>query len=147
MKASTKREQLIRERVAEEALRNTYSLARKIEHLSVWSNFIASVAVLTQADSNEAKLLGVSAAIGSFLPYLFPYRWETTYLRHESYKKKIYGPITGAGLMFNEETKNYPRVLCLATDFELEPLASKATLSFALKPWLHHDPLHFISCE
>ena len=88
MKVVSKRDQLIKERLAEQALKNAYSTARKIEHLSVWTNFAASAGILSQAEKNSTKIIAVMAGISSFLPYLFPYRWETTYKQHEKYKKR-----------------------------------------------------------
>ena len=117
MKITTKRDQLIKERLAEGALRDAYSLARKIEHLSVWTNFAASAAVLSQAESNSTKTIAIMAAISSFLPYLFPYHWENTYKRQEGYKKKIYGPIARGELLFNKTNKSFSPALKMSYRF------------------------------
>ena len=92
--AGKPREQLARERYAEESLRS----ASRSMGIFRWSlgllNLGASAAVISQA-KGDAFVLGSGAvgAVTSLLPLLFPTRWETVACEQELYKKKIYGPV------------------------------------------------------
>ncbi len=90
----TKRQQLVKERLAEEALYSAYSFGLKLKYAGAIINFAAAMAV---AGNSEDDITGVQAgvaALSSFLPILFPYTWIGNYKQHQTYKKRIYGPIT-----------------------------------------------------
>ena len=90
--AKTKREQLTRERLAEEWLRKPAQLATKLKWISVISNFAASAFIAGNGDDDVAVAGAVSGLL-AFTPLLFEYRWTDVYNQHQEYKKKIYGPI------------------------------------------------------
>ncbi len=98
MPNKTERQQLTRERLAEEALYAPEDLAIKIKWFSFVSNLAANVAVMTNADKSSQGFLAV-AAFASLAPILFPYRWETVAELQRKYLKRIYGPVTSAVLM------------------------------------------------
>jgi len=88
------REQLARERYAEESLRS----ASRSMGIFRWSlgllNLGASAAVVMQAGGDAFALGGGAVgAATSLLPLLFPTRWESVACEQEIYKKKIYGPV------------------------------------------------------
>ena len=117
MKITTKRDQLIKERLAEGALRDAYSLARKIEHLSVWTNFAASAAVLSQAESNSTKTIAIMAAISlSYLIFsLITGRIHTK--DRKVIKEKYTAPIARGELLFNKTNKSFSPALKMSYRF------------------------------
>lgn len=98
-KGSGKRDQLGREREAEEILSESASSYRKIKWLAVTSNFLAGMAVAGSAEDKFAQATGGIAALAALSPLLFPYRAETVDCYHQDYKKRIYGPL--ASLKFD----------------------------------------------
>jgi hypothetical protein len=98
-KGSGKRDQLGKEREAEEVLSETASTYRKIKWLAVTSNFLAGLAVAGSAEDKFAQATGGIAALAALSPLLFPYRAETVDCYHQDYKKRIYGPL--ANLKFD----------------------------------------------
>ena len=117
MPAKTKREKLMRERIAEAALADASSLAKKIKYFSVVTNLAAAGIVIGSSESDSATLVGVAAAFGSILPLLFPYKWEKNYSRHEQYKKRIYGPVAQSDILYNQHTKKFAPGLKLSLQF------------------------------
>jgi hypothetical protein len=103
LSGQTPRDRLARERMAEENLRQ----AARIGRIMRWS--IGATTVLASAGTTYLGVrkmdtanitLGVVSTVASFLPFLFPTRWEQVASEQESYKKKIYGPI-GANWQIN----------------------------------------------
>ncbi|MNL11803.1 hypothetical protein D3C87_1326530 [compost metagenome] len=91
-----KRADLARERIAEEALEYASSTTSTLETLSVITNFATSLYLVSYA-TDENRVYGLLAATTSFLPWLFPNVYQTTYEKHLEYKKKIYAPLVGIG--------------------------------------------------
>jgi hypothetical protein len=98
MPASNPREELTRERIAEESLYAPEDLAIKLKWFSVFSNATVNIAMMAQADSTSEMMLTI-AAISSIAPLLFDYRWTQIADQHRTYKKKIYGPLSSAVLL------------------------------------------------
>lgn len=92
-----KRGELARERLAEEALEFASNTTSTLETLSVITNlqpaFTSRLIRLT-----KTGFYGLLAATTSFLPWLFPNVYHTTYEKHLEYKKKIYAPLVSMGL-------------------------------------------------
>lgn len=99
MPARSKREQLSRERLAEEAIERPARLSRRLSILSAATNFAAAVYM---ANYSGKGTLGVPAtivsAIAAFVPIVFPYHWQTVANDQREYKKRIYGPIASAAV-------------------------------------------------
>lgn len=98
IKGDTKRDQLRRERIAEEAIYEPAILGEKLRWISFATNFTASLYLMSNTD-DEAQIAAAIAAILSFTPFIFPYRWEKIADKHRSYKKKIYGPVASLTLI------------------------------------------------
>lgn len=97
MPAKTAREQLVRERRAEEALEAAASMARKMKYLSFLSNAAAGIYMADSAkDGSFARTLAIASAVTALTPLLFSHPWETTARAQRDYKKRIYGPVTAA---------------------------------------------------
>lgn len=90
---SSKREDLTRERLAEEYIRIPSSLASKLEWMSLISNLAIS-AYLGGRSSGKGSDAAAIAACMSFTPILFSYYWHDVYENQEIYKKKIFAPIS-----------------------------------------------------
>lgn len=107
------REQLVRERLAEEALERPSDLAWRLQMLSFLTNAGAS-AYLISTGNDQAKLMGGVAAAMSFAPILFNYRWQAVYQQHRLYKKKIYGPVAHLSLLASQNKLIPGMVLALS---------------------------------
>jgi hypothetical protein len=102
---STKREQLTKERIAEEYLEKPASLGWKLNLLSNITNLAACGYAISATESMTANVVAGIAALLSFGPWMFSYHWQDVADRHSDYKKKIYGPISGPTILFKEEAK------------------------------------------
>jgi hypothetical protein len=91
--AGSKRETLIRERRAEQVLRETARYGRQLTHLAAWSNLVAGLAVMGNSETPNTSMQGALAAVGGLSPFLFRLPWIKNYRLHRRYKKQIYGPI------------------------------------------------------
>lgn len=110
------REQLIAERYAEERIAQAASLGRKIKWISFGTNLLASVASASDAEKDSAGMaVSIAAVATSFLPLLFNYPWESIQDEQQSYKKKIFGPVTFSQGFLREPVKNEPRLGLIAT--------------------------------
>ncbi len=97
MPVKTQREQLLRERKAEEEIRAAGRLARRLKYISALSNFVTGLYLADSAQNGEfSKSLAIAAALSSVTPFLFTHRWETIDETQRDYKKRIYGPVVGA---------------------------------------------------
>ena len=112
----TKRDKLVRERMAEEQLRKAAEHGKKMAWFSFATNFGAS-AYMATLGSSKANLVSVGAAVLSFLPFIYPYQWEVVYENHQLYKKKIYGPVASSGLVIDSNTRKAVPAINLTWNF------------------------------
>jgi hypothetical protein len=105
---ATKRDQLARERYAEESLEQAARLGRRLTLLSVISNLGANAYMMLNAQSGSLAFVadGVAGVL-SLAPLLFSYRWQTVECEQQEYKKKIYGPVA-SGTVFMDRTTQKP---------------------------------------
>lgn len=97
------RSQLLRERLAEEALERPARIMRVLQHISVLTN--ASLNGLTLAYSNDkGKVMSGVGIVLAFLPYMFEDPSISVFNKHIEYKKKIYAPLKSAGLHIDPVT-------------------------------------------
>jgi hypothetical protein len=94
--AQTPRDRLIRERMAEEHLRQAARMGR-ILRWTVGATSLLASAGTTYIGARKMDTpnitIGVVSSVASLLPFLFPTRWERIAAEQENYKKKIYGPL------------------------------------------------------
>lgn len=99
MPKSSQREQLARERAAEEAIAGAASTGTALKWLSFLSNTGASMYLASNANSGSlssaADLIAVAAA---FSPLIFEPRWIRVRREQQDYKKRIFGPLASASL-------------------------------------------------
>lgn len=100
----SQREKLIKERLAEESIDRTASIARSVKWLSFASNLVSNVLMYTATEKGLSQYVALGGAVGAFLPILFSYNWIDVSNEQKSYKKKIYGPITGTTILTDPKT-------------------------------------------
>jgi hypothetical protein len=118
IKGNSKRDQLTRERLAEETIHEAASLGRKMKWISFITNFAANMylASKSEKESTGSYVANIGALL-SFAPFLFNYHWEGVEKSQDSYKKKIYAPVASTGILYNPiERKTVPG-LTLALQF------------------------------
>ena len=112
----SQREQLIAERYAEERIAQAASLGKKIKWISFGTNLLASVASASDAEKDSAGMaVSIAGVATSFLPLLFNYPWERIQEEQQSYKKKIFGPVSFGQGFLREPLRNEPRLGLIAT--------------------------------
>lgn len=93
------REQLVRERIAEEHLANASRLASRLSHLSVISQTFTSVLLMANSENREHKIQAAVGGVFALSPYVFRMSWIQNYRNHQNYKKRIFGPLTSLEMM------------------------------------------------
>ena len=97
MPQGTMREQLSRERVAEEEIRAACRAGERIRWLSVLTNLSAAVLMLAKGPNSNFGInhaFAVGSAVLSFAPMFYRFRWNEVHEEQMEYKKKIYGPVS-----------------------------------------------------
>lgn len=90
----TTRDQLIKERIAEEAIDRAAYMAVRLKWISVATNLGANAYMLSKVKSEtSAQYMGAFSLLASFAPVLFNSEWEAVAEDQKAYKKKVYGPI------------------------------------------------------
>ncbi len=111
----TPRDQLMRERIAEEGINKAARLAVRLKWMSTTTNFVANAYMLGKVKKETAaQYMGVFSLISSFAPILFVSEWETVAADQNAYKKKVYGPIFSTGLFDTGNGKVTPGFLLTA---------------------------------
>jgi len=119
------REQLTRERRAEEELKYTAMLMNRVKWLSVATNLGAGVYMVTQRGAlgstynNTALTLGTTIATMAFsvLPIAFKTYWEQVWDQQHDYKKRIFAPVASATIFTEPVTRAAAPGLMLSLAF------------------------------
>jgi hypothetical protein len=108
MEGKSVRDQLTRERFAEEVINRRARLAFRIRMLSIVTNFAASAYMVKNAEGSAIilPLTGFSAVM-AFAPLLFGHHWEEVASEQADYKKRIYAPVASAGLIARDGQGNW----------------------------------------
>jgi hypothetical protein len=112
-KKGTVREQLTRERAAEEEIQRIASLGEKLKWISVLTELGASFYMLSSDDPSltssnsmiSPKTIAAASAVLALTPLFFRFHWSEVRSQQAEYKKKIYGPVAGATLLQDPSTK------------------------------------------
>lgn len=94
-----KKSELMRERMAEEALEAPANLVRTLNRLSVISNFLAASYVAAQTSQTQPSYAGFAVGL-SILPWIFENRYVSVWEKHQEYKRKIYAPLVWTDLKY-----------------------------------------------
>ncbi|WP_413288362.1 hypothetical protein [Bdellovibrio sp. HCB337] len=106
VKVTDKRSELMRERLAEEALEKPAHLINMLTTISVTLNLAANLAVLSQANGDVRAYAAVGVA-ASFLPWMFSNRYVDNWNKHLEYKRKIYTPLVGWDLQYVPKSQQF----------------------------------------
>lgn len=91
-KPKDKRTELLRERLAEEAMEKPASWVQKARWLSTLTQLAANAAIYYYLKS-DGQMYAAGGVLASFIPVFFEHRYITTFERHQLYKKQIYTPL------------------------------------------------------
>ncbi|HUP58575.1 MAG TPA: hypothetical protein VM598_14045 [Bdellovibrionota bacterium] len=112
------REQLVRERMAEEAIERAASLGKRLKWVSAATNLGANLYMVSNSEGGTfAKTSGAVAMALSLTPLIFPSRWELIACEQREYKKKIYAPIASLGTLVEPVTLKPAPGLSLSFSF------------------------------
>lgn len=92
MPSKDRRQELTKERYAEESLERMSALQDRLEILSIVSNVAASSYLLSEMHDDN-KIYGFAALLGATLPVLFESEYIRQYTKHRESKRKIYSPL------------------------------------------------------
>lgn len=112
----TTREQLTRERAADEEMHRLASLGEKLRWLSVLTNVGANVAMMASTGNSDSSATGFSSIRKGYqavsiafalAPLFFRPHWIDVADEQESYKKRIYSPVATGALFYDQGTREY----------------------------------------
>lgn len=106
MKVTDKRSELMRERMAEEALEKPAHLINMLTTVSVTLNVLANVAIATQANADVRSYAAVGL-VASFLPWMFSNRYVDNWNKQLEYKRKIYTPLIGFDWQYHKNSNEF----------------------------------------
>ena len=92
-RSKDKRSELLRERLAEEAMERPAYWVRKTRWLATITQLATNLALHYYLKPN-GQMYALGGAVVSFIPVFFDHRYIETYDRHQQYKKQIYTPLT-----------------------------------------------------
>lgn len=104
LSVSSRRDELTRERLAEEILYRPATVAKAMKWLAVGSMTFVNLAMIEDAKENSAAIAGL-AVLGSLAPLVFEHVWIANAENHKLYKKRIYGPLSGPVLLHESENQ------------------------------------------
>jgi hypothetical protein len=106
MKVTDKRSELLRERLAEEALEKPAHLINMLTTVSVTLNGLANVAVASQANA-DVRAYAAVGLVASFLPWMFSNRYVDNWNKQLEYKRKIYTPFIGFDWQYHKDSREF----------------------------------------
>lgn len=105
MAKGTQREQLVRERIAEERIEAAARTGRRLAWISALTNAGAGIYMVSKADGDTiSPALDLAAVVMAAAPLVFKYSWQHVANEQNSYKKRIYAPVASGGLMLEPGT-------------------------------------------
>lgn len=106
IQSKTAREQLIKERMAEEEINRLGRIGKTMKWASFATNFLAGSYMGSKAvkDSKSQVYSGITI-VASFLPIIFSNHFEEVSNEQHSYKKKIFGTIS-SNFLFQDSKSN-----------------------------------------
>lgn len=107
-----KKNTLLRERLAEEAIERPARITYLINTLSVWSTLFSSLYLANNTTQVSPSYAGIAAAM-AFMPWLIDNRITRNWEKHQEYKRKIYAPLTMGTWQYDLPTKEWRPLLTL----------------------------------
>jgi len=113
MPKGTAREQLVRERMAEESIESAASTSRTFKWLSFASNLVTGIYLSNNASPGSlSKIVDLLVVGTAFTPILFQPHAMDVAREQRDYKKRIFGPLVSASWLRTSEALNRPGSLC-----------------------------------
>jgi len=104
----TKRQKLIRERLAEERINQIAATYTRLKWISFGTNFGASIYMASKAQSGTlSKPLAIYSALAAITPLIFSTKYEDVAAEQKAYKKKIYAPVVSTTLLYDKIHRKY----------------------------------------
>lgn len=116
VKVTDKRSELLRERLSEESLEKPAHLINMLTTVSVTSNLLANLAVISQANADVRNYAAIGV-VASFLPWMFSNRYVDNWQKQEEYKRKIYTPLVSYDWQFVPQNKSFQPQLTMNWQF------------------------------
>lgn len=116
VKGSDRKAELLRERIAEEALETPAKTMKTLTNLSIISNALA-VGYLAGYANDSVLKTAVAAGILAFTPWVFEHRYIESWEKQLEYKRKIYSPVSSVTLGYDQKARNYYPQMSLRWDF------------------------------
>ncbi len=114
----SQREQLTRERIAEERINAAARLGRKIQWLSVLTNAGAAIYMNSNAEPGSfSKVVDGATIAFAVAPLFFRYHWIDVAEEQRDYKKRIYAPVASATVFAEPGSGRLAPGLALALGF------------------------------
>lgn len=114
----SQREMLTRERFAESEIQSQAKVGRLMRYFAAATNLAASVYMVSNSEKNSVATVFDAGAIAlSLTPVIFSTHWETVAKEQAEYKKRIYGPVVGTGVMPDLGGRGVSPVLALSFGF------------------------------
>jgi hypothetical protein len=110
----TVREQLTRERAAEEEIRSIAATGQRIRWLAILSNLGTAAYMISQESKLKDPVTGTNypatisryaAAALSLSPLVFGFHWSDVKNQQQEYKKRIYAPVASATFLLEPATQ------------------------------------------
>jgi hypothetical protein len=117
MKSRTKKDQLAKERIAEEALEDSAELMDRMKWFSIITIVGSNITLQGSTNSNESSLLSVIGLTTSIYSAFTASRWHRNHQKHEEYKKRVFGPITVNNLLIDPFSQRLSYGLALSASF------------------------------
>ncbi|MBT7609876.1 MAG: hypothetical protein HN576_08970 [Bacteriovoracaceae bacterium] len=108
VKGKSKRHQLTRERLSEEAINNAATLGKRFDYLGVATNLLAGGYMMLNVKKDTiSEVTNALSIITAFAPLVFENYWSDVAKTQNGYKKKVYGPISFSPVLYDQTTKSY----------------------------------------
>ncbi|MBX3021138.1 MAG: hypothetical protein KF799_05620 [Bdellovibrionales bacterium] len=116
VKGKDQRSELLRERLAEEALERPAKTMRVLQWVSILTNAGLNAALI-QYSTDKGKVTAGLGLVFAFLPVMFTDHSIDVYEKHLEYKKKIYAPLKTGGMHYDPSTKTFTPTMNLVWNF------------------------------
>lgn len=104
----TRRQKLIRERLAEERINQIAATYKRLKWISFGANLGTSAYMFTKAKSGTlSKPLAIYSALAAITPLIFTTKYEDVAKEQKAYKKKIYAPVVSTSLLYDKIHRKY----------------------------------------
>lgn len=115
---NSKKDRLTRERLAEEALQGAASTAKKLIWASAVFNLASNIYIKSNAEKNSSSdIASLAGIIAATAPIIFGQEWIRVNNEQIKYKKKIYGPISMNGILYEPSHRKWTPGFSMAFTF------------------------------